>query len=89
MSEGAYRRLVANVWSALDRGPDGLPQRVDVDGYTATDGFFAAKGRFSILRTCNVWIGDQLRAAGLRFGRWTPLPLSVSLSWRLYQSEPR
>jgi len=89
MTEGAYRRLVANVWSALDPGPDGLPQRVDVDGYTATDGFFAAKGRFNILRTCNVWIGDQLRAAGLRFGRWTPLPLSVSLSWRLYQSEPR
>ena len=89
MTERQYRTLVDNVWSELTLGPDGLPERVGVTGYTTTDGFFAAEGRFSILRTCNVWIGDQLRAAGLRFGRWTPLPLSVSLSYQLYQSDHR
>jgi len=55
-------------------------------GFTATDLFYPATGRFSALRTCNVWVGEMIRAAGLRFGRWTPLPLSVSLSHWLYQS---
>jgi uncharacterized protein (TIGR02117 family) len=55
-------------------------------GFTATDLFYPATGHFNAFRTCNVWIGEMVRAAGLRFGRWTPLPLSVSLSHRLYQS---
>ncbi|UOA28767.1 hypothetical protein DSM107133_03525 [Pseudosulfitobacter sp. DSM 107133] len=57
-------------------------------GFNATDLFYPAAGRFDALRTCNVWVGKMIRAAGLRFGRWTPLPLSVSLSHWLYQSAP-
>jgi len=49
-------------------------------GLTPTDVFFAARSRFNILRTCNVWIGQVLRDAGMRFGAWTPLPFSVTLA---------
>lgn len=49
-------------------------------GHTATDGFVAAQGRFHILRTCNTWISDMLRAAGVPMGVWTPTPYSVRLS---------
>lgn len=49
-------------------------------GFGPTDRFFAAHGRFDILRTCNTWISDMLRAAGLRFGAWTPTPYAVTLS---------
>lgn len=49
-------------------------------GFTETDAFFPAHGRFHLLNTCNVWIGDVLRAAGLPFGRWTPFPQSIRLS---------
>jgi uncharacterized protein (TIGR02117 family) len=49
-------------------------------GFTATDAFFPAKGRFNLFNTCNVWVGQMLRAAGLRFGRWTPFPQSIRLS---------
>ncbi|UWQ18470.1 DUF2459 domain-containing protein [Jannaschia sp. M317] len=48
-------------------------------GFTATDAFFEADGRFHLNRTCNVWVGEMLRAAGLRFGRWTPTPQAVRL----------
>lgn len=42
--------------------------------------WFLAEGRFSILRTCNVWLGETLREGGIAFGIWTPGPWSVSLS---------
>lgn len=87
MTESQYAALLESIWTTLALGADGLPQRLDVAGYTQTDGFFAATGRFNIFRTCNVWIGERLRAAGLRFGIWTPMPLSVSLSYDLYQAE--
>ncbi|MBQ0765923.1 MAG: DUF2459 domain-containing protein, partial [Sulfitobacter litoralis] len=74
-------------WATLKTDADGEPIRSDVAGYTQTDGFFEAKGTFHILRTCNVWIGERLREAGIRFGIWTPMPLSVSLSFDLYQSK--
>jgi uncharacterized protein (TIGR02117 family) len=82
-----YTTLLDEVWDSLSTDADGQPTLADVDGFSQTDGFFAAKGQFNILRTCNVWIGDKLRAAGLRFGIWTPMPLSVSLSFDLYQAE--
>ncbi|MBN8631688.1 MAG: TIGR02117 family protein [Rhodobacterales bacterium] len=49
-------------------------------GFTGTDAFFPAHGHFSIFRTCNAWLGQTLRAAGIRFGLWTPANWSVTLS---------
>ncbi len=52
-------------------------------GFTGTDGFFEAEGRFHILRTCNTWVSDMLRQAGVAAGLWTPTPYSVRLAlWR-------
>jgi uncharacterized protein (TIGR02117 family) len=87
LSDTEYAALLDEVWDSLSTDTDGQPISAAVDGFNQTDGFFAAKGQFNILRTCNVWIGDRLRAAGLRFGIWTPMPLSVSLSFDLYQAE--
>ncbi len=53
---------------------------MDQPGFYETDRFFAAHGRFHIRRTCNQWVNEKLRAAGLEFGRWTPLVQSVDLS---------
>ena len=87
LTEGEFTALLDGIWATLTTGSNGQPVRSDVAGYTQTDGFFAAKGTFNILRTCNVWIGDRLRNAGVRFGIWTPMPLSISLSFDLYQSK--
>lgn len=59
-----------------DMGRDPLP----LAGFSGTDAFFPARGRFHLLRTCNVWVGDQLTQAGLRFGVWTPTPYAVTLA---------
>jgi hypothetical protein len=42
--------------------------------------FYEANSHFSIFRTCNVWIAEVLRGAGVPMGIWTPTPYSVSLS---------
>jgi uncharacterized protein (TIGR02117 family) len=65
-----YRRLAAFVrasWQGGRRWP----------GYADHDAFYQARGRYSALATCNSWIGDALRAAGVRVGRWTPFPETV------------
>jgi len=51
-----------------------------ISGFSDTDGFFAAQGRFNIFKTCNVWVGRALGAAGLETGIWTPTPYAVTLS---------
>lgn len=50
---------------------------------TPGDAFFPTTGRFSILRSCNQWAGEVLRAAGLRTGVFTATTgqLRLSLWW--------
>lgn len=59
--------------------PD-VPTPLSLAGFSPTDAFYPAAGRFHVLRTCNVWVGDKMSAAGLDFGFWTPTPFSVTLS---------
>ena len=54
-------------------------------GFTDTDRYYPATGRFHMLRTCNVWVGETLRSAGIAFGVWTPMPFAMRLSlWRFH-----
>jgi uncharacterized protein (TIGR02117 family) len=46
-------------------------------GYGTTDLFYPAQGRFSVFKTCNVWVGLGLKAAGLPSGLWTPFSFQV------------
>ena len=67
-----YRRLAAFVAASF------LPRGRRYPGYDANDVFYDARGRYDALRTCNSWTGDALRFAGVRIGRWTPLPVTVT-----------
>jgi uncharacterized protein (TIGR02117 family) len=46
-------------------------------GYGSTDLFYAAHGRFSLFKSCNVWLGEGLKAAGLPAAVWTPFAFQV------------
>lgn len=46
-------------------------------GYGPNDVFYAARGRYSGLHSCNAWTGERLRAIGVRVGIWTPTAWSV------------
>lgn len=69
-----YRRLAAFVHASFaQRGWHRT-------GYFHNDAFYAGRGRFSALRTCNTWTGDALRYAGVRIGAWTPFAMTV-MEW--------
>ncbi len=80
-----YARLLTGIEASFVRGDDGQPQPLPVAGLTGSDGFWRGTGHFSLLHPCNDWVGEQLRAAGLPFGRWTPTPQAVTLAlwWHL------
>lgn len=68
--------------ASFQRDQTGAPLPI-AERFSRHDAFFAGVGHFNLLRTCNVWVGDILRAAGVRLGAWTPLPqtLAFSLDW--------
>lgn len=78
LSATQYTRLLTALVGSTDR------IALDHPGFTLTDGFFGGTGGFSLLRTCNVWVGEMVRAAGLRFGLWTPTPQAVRLALRTH-----
>lgn len=80
LSEAQYLALLSQATGTLaSQAP------LDHPGFTSTDAFFPAHGRFHAFRTCNVWLGETLRTSGIPFGLWTPANWSVTLAvdWHL------
>ncbi|WP_170566023.1 TIGR02117 family protein [Ruegeria atlantica] len=88
MDRAQFALFLDAVDASFSRSDQGHLVPLQVAGFSATDRFFVANGRFDLFRTCNVWIGEVLRDADVRFGLWVPLPFSVTLSRWLYQSVP-
>ncbi|UUR06912.1 TIGR02117 family protein [Sphingomonas glaciei] len=76
-----YRRL----WSAIRAEFDGQPRRIDHPGYGPDDAFYEARGRASAVQTCNQWVADRLRLAGVKTSAWTPF--ATGLMWRYRRVE--
>lgn len=74
LTEAELTRLVNAILASFD-----TQTTLPLKGFTATDAIFPARGRFNLFATCNVWVGQVLRAAGLPIGRWTPFPQSIRL----------
>lgn len=84
VSDAQLDRLTGAILSSLTRDAAGQPVPLPGLAFGQTDAFFAAEGHFSLLRTCNVWVGEVLRAAGIPFGLWTPTPQAIRLSAYLF-----
>jgi len=51
-------------------------------GYRHNSSFYAAIGKYSLIRTCNAWTGDGLRAANINTPLWTGLAPAIMLHLR-------
>ena len=67
-----YRRLWAAIRAEFRLDPSGRPQRIDHPGYGPADAFYLGIGKASALSTCNVWVADRLRVAGVKAPLWSP-----------------
>jgi len=76
-----YRRL----WSAIradliirGKAADRLPNR----GYGCCDAFYRTNGKANAIRTCNSWVADKLRLAGVETSLWPPFVQGVVWRYR-------
>jgi uncharacterized protein (TIGR02117 family) len=76
-----YRRL----WASVRAEFDGPPTRIDHPGYGPDDAFYDSRGRASAVQTCNQWVADKLRLAGVKTSAWTPF--AQGLMWRHRKAE--
>ncbi|AOO79654.1 hypothetical protein BHK69_03395 [Bosea vaviloviae] len=84
VTQAGYRALVDHIEQSLQYGPGGSPIVLEGLTHGLGDAFLRGRDRFWLLRSCNVWVGEGLRKAGLPVGLWTPLAQSLmwSLSWK-------
>jgi uncharacterized protein (TIGR02117 family) len=75
-----YRRLWAAIRADFKLDQRGRPMHIDHPGYGPTDTFYRATGRASAIHTCNSWVADKLRLAGVRTSLWPPF--EQGLLWR-------
>ena len=82
LSDAQFDGLLAAIDAGFQHDQTGAPQPIP-DRFSQHDAFFTGNGRFSLFHTCNAWVGETLRAAGVPLGLWTPLPqtLALSLDW--------
>ena len=84
LSQQQFAALLDRIDDSFLHDQTGAVIRLPTPGLGTHDAFFAAKGHFNLLNTCNVWVGETLRAAGVPFGVWTPTPQSVALALRRF-----
>lgn len=72
-----YAALVEYVRGSFRTDEAGSPRLIDHPGYTDRDRFFEGAGSYHLFRTCNEWVSDGLRAAGIAAPAWTPLERNV------------
>jgi uncharacterized protein (TIGR02117 family) len=72
ISSAQYQRLCEFVVGSLAED-----QPIEGVSFGDFDQFFSAKGDYHLFNTCNNWIGAGMKAAGIKVGRFTPLPKTV------------
>ena len=75
-------RLTAAQYDKLTHSIDAqfAPASSAIPGYGIYDAFYPARGRYSLVNTCNVWTGNRLSDAGVKIGAWTPFADGV-MAW--------
>ena len=81
-----YRRLWASVRAEFTLDGNGRPKRIAHPGYGCCDAFYRGIGKASAVRTCNSWVADRLRLAGVRTSVWPPF--DEGLTWRYRKVRP-
>jgi len=46
-------------------------------GYCKNDCFYDAKGKYSCINTCNVWVNDAMKASSIPTAKWSPFHFGV------------
>lgn len=81
LSPQQYRQLVQYIDASFQEG-NGDYLHIAASGYSGQDTFYEAHGKFYILKNCNNWVNQGLKAAGVKAALWAPLPFAVMRHYR-------
>ncbi len=65
------------VHESFQQAKSGHLTQIPGAGYTQLDVFFEARGNYSVLRTCNNWANQALKAAEVKTAVWAPFDWGV------------
>ena len=57
--------------------PSGAPIEILGVGKTPDDRFYEAKGCYTGLKTCNIWVSEGLKKASIKTARWSPFVYGI------------
>ena len=77
ITQDQLRTLIQYVDASLARDADGHAEPVIGAHYGNNDGFYAARGRYSMFVTCNQWVRSGLSLAGIRTAVWSPFSMAL------------
>ncbi len=79
ISVAQYERLVEAIERPLPRLRPGKRRQM-LRGAYGDDTYYEASGTYTLINTCNTWVGDTLADAGIEMGMWTPFAGGV-MKW--------
>ena len=85
LCESAMESLLSFVENSFRKDENKSWAEVPSTGYSQHDFFYEAHGQYHAINTCNTWINNALKAAGVKTGRWSPMPQGIL--WHLEQTE--
>ncbi len=65
-------RLTGYIAESFERDREGKFIRIDHPGFGPYDAFYAARGTYSLARTCNNWVNQALKRADVKTSLWSP-----------------
>ena len=72
VSKEQYSLLIDYITNRFRKDAEGHFINIKTDAnYGDSDAFYEAKGRYNLFFTCNTWVNDGLKYAGLRHCIWT------------------
>ena len=63
--------------NSFEKTEHGQLQKSEIQGYTSSDGFYEAKGNFTLFTTCNVWTNNALKEIEVKTSVWSPFDFGV------------
>lgn len=76
LSADHYRQLVAYIDASFQQ-ENGQYRHIPNSGYADRDTFYEAHRKYYILKNCNNWVNQGLKAAGIKAALWAPIPYAV------------
>lgn len=82
ISVNQYKDLIRFIDAHFKPDAAGRPLMIPGSAYGSDDSFYEAKGKYSLVYTCNSWANEGLKAAGQKAALWTLTDTGILVHYR-------